>query len=420
MVINSDPFKDRRRWRNRGKTIQESSAAAVADSDFIYLAVSLPEEIISDILIKLPVKSLSRFKSVCKSWRILISDPAFVKAHLKGNMQNKDHASHKLIMKTALLHFDVKFCSMSSVMNGESSITGLNYPWVNPHRSVRIIGSVNGLVCLVCQSLLSGEASLYVWNPCTGKAKRLPSYGTETDVGRIVSYGFGYDEVNDDYKLVVIYLLRTSSSIEWNFRPEGKIYGLKSGSWSRIENVYKRTRVYALCTYVSGSLNWEAADGLIASFDLSKETWSVISRPVYLNEERAIWGLNIGNLDGKLCQLFYLEEMMKIDLWVMKEFGKVESWLKMYSIPYQCEIDAFKYCAFLIIFSKNKVLMLIGSDLMLYNLETKTVTQPDIQNISNFLDVATYVESLVSPDDASNKSISELADEDINYAVRLR
>ncbi|XP_047337835.1 F-box/kelch-repeat protein At3g23880-like [Impatiens glandulifera] len=411
MVINSDPFKDRRRWRNRGKIIQESStAAAAADSDFIYLAVSLPEEIISDILIKLPVKSLSRFKSVCKSWRILISDPAFVKAHLKGNIQNKDHASHRLIMKTAFPRFDVKFCSMSSVMNGESSITGLNYPWVNPHRSVRIIGSVNGLVCL---SLLSVEASLYVWNPCTGKAQRLPHYGTEIDVGRIVSYGFGYDEVNDDYKVVVIYLLGISNSIEWNYMPEGKIYGLKSGLWSRIENVYKRSQVYALCTYVSGSLNWEAAGGLIVSFDLSKETWSVISRPVYLKEERAIWGLNIGNLDGKLCQLFYLEEMMKIDLWVMKVFGKVESWSKMYSISYQCEIDTFKYCASLIIFSKNKVLMLIGSDLMLYNLETKTVTQPDIQNLSNFLDVATYVESLVSPDDASNKSISEVADEDV-------
>ncbi|TVU08421.1 hypothetical protein EJB05_41825, partial [Eragrostis curvula] len=44
-------------------------------------SVSLPEEIIFDVLSWLPVKSLFRFWRVSKGWRALISDPVFVAAH---------------------------------------------------------------------------------------------------------------------------------------------------------------------------------------------------------------------------------------------------------------------------------------------------------------------------------------------------
>jgi hypothetical protein len=44
----------------------------------------LSEEIIvEEILVRLPVKSLVRFKSVCKAWRATISDPIFIRAHLR-------------------------------------------------------------------------------------------------------------------------------------------------------------------------------------------------------------------------------------------------------------------------------------------------------------------------------------------------
>ncbi|XP_066342206.1 putative F-box protein At4g09190 [Miscanthus floridulus] len=40
--------------------------------------VSLPEDIIFDVLVGLPVKALCRFRCESKAWRALISDPAFV------------------------------------------------------------------------------------------------------------------------------------------------------------------------------------------------------------------------------------------------------------------------------------------------------------------------------------------------------
>ncbi|GJN18773.1 hypothetical protein PR202_gb05971 [Eleusine coracana subsp. coracana] len=43
----------------------------------------LLEEIVIDILARLPVKDLLKYKSVCKAWRKIISDPTFIKAHLR-------------------------------------------------------------------------------------------------------------------------------------------------------------------------------------------------------------------------------------------------------------------------------------------------------------------------------------------------
>ncbi|XP_058210743.1 putative F-box/LRR-repeat/kelch-repeat protein At1g11620 isoform X1 [Rhododendron vialii] len=49
----------------------------------------LPHVIIYDILSRLPVKPLCRFKSVSKPWLALVTDPQFIKSHL--NHQSTNH-----------------------------------------------------------------------------------------------------------------------------------------------------------------------------------------------------------------------------------------------------------------------------------------------------------------------------------------
>jgi hypothetical protein len=56
------------------------------------LPVILPKELIGEVLSLLPVKSLMRMKCVCMSWKTLISNPIFVKLHLKKqSTQNTTH-----------------------------------------------------------------------------------------------------------------------------------------------------------------------------------------------------------------------------------------------------------------------------------------------------------------------------------------
>ncbi|KAL6133793.1 hypothetical protein ACLB2K_066026 [Fragaria x ananassa] len=59
------------------------------------------EDVIAEILARLPVKSLKRFRCVCKSWRDLISHSYFVKEHLSYVERGDTGSAHRLIF---LLH----------------------------------------------------------------------------------------------------------------------------------------------------------------------------------------------------------------------------------------------------------------------------------------------------------------------------
>ncbi|PHT97022.1 hypothetical protein BC332_34055 [Capsicum chinense] len=41
----------------------------------------LPSDILFFIIVRLPVQSLLRFKSICRSWKVTISDKEFIKVH---------------------------------------------------------------------------------------------------------------------------------------------------------------------------------------------------------------------------------------------------------------------------------------------------------------------------------------------------
>ena len=51
----------------------------------------LPDEIVLDILSKLPVKSLLRFRCVCKPWYSSIANPKFISTHLLNHNHHHHH-----------------------------------------------------------------------------------------------------------------------------------------------------------------------------------------------------------------------------------------------------------------------------------------------------------------------------------------
>lgn len=163
--------------------------------------VSLPEELIrEEILPRLPITSLVRFKIVCKSWRCLFSDPRFVKQH--NNYQNPDDNDCLVVHKSnhiaILSRYDEKFVLRSY--------------------GYRLIGSANGLVCI-----RSGEV-LSIWNPATRQSMEfhLPPLG----YGCLKRVGFGFDHVSNDYKVAICY-----NSLEF-LRVFYAVYSCRSGTWT--------------------------------------------------------------------------------------------------------------------------------------------------------------------------------------------
>ncbi|XP_047324580.1 F-box/kelch-repeat protein At3g23880-like [Impatiens glandulifera] len=388
MHIKSDPTADGERKRLK----------TVSDCDSVHVIPYLPTEIITKVLIRLPVKTLVKLRCVCRSWLALISDPMFVEKHLRASTQDKGYAHHRLIMSAGCRSFEVKSCSLSSVLNEECPSTHDHYyPLKHPQRVVLIVGSVNGLVCIAID-----KGSVFLWNPSTRKSKRLPNCGFKKRSGGCIGYGFGYDEASSDYKVIV-----TKSELfgEAPFKTEVKIYGYKSDSWRRVENFPKGIPMDAPGTFVGGSLHWAASEfnyswsvrTPIISFDLSKETYSEFSQPRY---GKGALDSKLGVLSDNLCLLCV--RYKRFDVWVMKEYGKVESWSKLFSIPYHNQLEVFpdSYSVPLCIsFRKNEVLLVVGSQLVLYNMDNRTFKPTNIQDCLQVyhLEAYTYIESLVSP-----------------------
>ncbi|PHT43878.1 hypothetical protein CQW23_17903 [Capsicum baccatum] len=148
-----------------------------------------PAEILTEILSRLPVKSLMRFKSVLKSWCSLISSPEFTKYHLSLSANNnKDFTNHSVMLRIAQPELNLKECPIMEETN-------LDYDMKKSGIDCVIEGSVNGLICLVNEA-----KELFLWNPAIRKYKKLPDFRTKWKDDGQCTYGFGYDYIHDDYK----------------------------------------------------------------------------------------------------------------------------------------------------------------------------------------------------------------------------
>ncbi|XP_058725764.1 F-box protein CPR1-like [Vicia villosa] len=141
----------------------------------------------------------------------------------------------------------------------------------------RVLGSCNGLVCL----LDVDEGYFILWNPSTRfKSNKSPSLNLLFEKWGIAYYGFGYDHVNDKYKVLL------------DVRPHGnsnnhnvRLYTFGENSWTTIQNFpCPPTRFTG--KFVSGTLNWvivrwvgDYIQTRILSFDLAEETYTKILLP---------------------------------------------------------------------------------------------------------------------------------------------
>ena len=110
----------------------------------------LPYDIVLSILRRLPVKSVIRFKCVSKSLDSSITSHDFIYTHLNQNNNNKDDDDHR-----CLIHMPVPLpCTNRSVYTVAfdrtfDKVSEFQIPKDISFNGVQIVGSCNGLLCLV-------------------------------------------------------------------------------------------------------------------------------------------------------------------------------------------------------------------------------------------------------------------------------
>ncbi|XP_004296215.1 PREDICTED: F-box/kelch-repeat protein At3g23880-like [Fragaria vesca subsp. vesca] len=221
----------------------------------------LPEDVIVEILKRLPTKSLIRFTSVSKSWRsIILYDPKFAKSQFQ--LQTVRH-SRILISNPDEPELESRD-SFSSFGDDSSVRKLIRCPFIRSvhrlyGRGVNLLGSCNGLVCA---QLDHHDYHIYIWNPSTGFFYELPEpVGFPPRHLFLLYYGFGYLSASDDYKVFTKF-----------YDDDGLLI------FSSKANIWKRTDAPAPLEYYpyQGILSNEALHWLhhrngICAFDLAKE-----------------------------------------------------------------------------------------------------------------------------------------------------
>ncbi|GFP90674.1 F-box/kelch-repeat protein at3g06240 [Phtheirospermum japonicum] len=369
--------------------------------DEVILGRTLPPEIITEILLRLPVKSLLRFKSVSKEWLSLISSSRFVKAHLKTSTKNNSYIHDKLIFGSKTLPMDLYSCSIQSIIEGSDldvyptiddnilfDQVGFDCPFVGAFDVIWLVGSCNGLVCVNLSPNI-----LILWNPATWKSKMLPDSGTDLDFEYYsITYAFGYDELHDDYKVVEFFAAEFEAGVYEN---RVKVYSLRTNFWKTLSNWPGGDTFGGTGKFLNGAVHWSVCDfdrpdkWVIVSHDLATDNFTELPLP-NLDDDDVRVVVNI--LEGRLA--LYCEHSTHMDVWVMKEYGVSESWTKFVRIPFFLDLRDHEFvrpCP--LFFSEDgKVLINYGTSLFLYNPESHHQFGSTVS-----VHATTYFESLVSP-----------------------
>ncbi|KAF6176029.1 hypothetical protein GIB67_032652 [Kingdonia uniflora] len=348
---------------------------------------SLSQDIIDDILIRLPLKSLVRCKYVSKPWYRLISDPRFVKLHLQLAKQPK------IMIQTGADSFS-SLDFVDNVVNEkweQDLIVNYYEPFGDKLYPIDIACSWDGLI------LMRSNEITFLWNPATREYKKLPRHCFHGDYTAYL--GFGYDEISKDYKVVNLVCKRNQDCIH-----KVHIYSMQKKSWRRIKmtaeygvmKVYFRYSEFGVS--LNGILHWKAykpssSVETILSFDLRDEKFREVSFHGVMTRE---W--IVGVLKGSLCVLeFELEpytRLVESVVWVMKDYGVNESWNKLFCIePHRYDIYGIDMKMLHTSNDGEVLLKTSNRNLVLYNIKDKKSKELRL----SVYGMESYVESLISP-----------------------
>ncbi|KAL6182860.1 hypothetical protein ACLB2K_044272 [Fragaria x ananassa] len=293
----------------------------------------VPEEIIHEILLWLPAKSLLRFSTVCKSWSSMINHPSFIDTHLKR--RNQHNLQNDILHLLTSKRKDRMSYSSCLIKDGEYMYTNLMLPslLVKGMGLLSLIGTCNGLLCFAYnrEPNSPGAPPTIIFNPSIRKIVILPKPSIICDPFTQYEqpHSFGYDARTNDYKVLRLVLkFQTPYAVE--------VYSLATNSWKRLSSAAIPAYVWSKYGFLSvnNALYWiqyrnvKREEYVIVSFDLATEMFSQIMMPEDLGRKSNRY-LDLSRYGESLSLIVAAEN---IEIWVMKEVGVMESWKQVLTI----------------------------------------------------------------------------------------
>jgi len=336
---------------------------------------TLPQELIIEILSLLPVKPLVRFLYVSKSWfALIINDSHFIKLHLNRSIERT----------LIFVDYEPRYFHLVNFSKYDrfGEAVKIKHP-LHHLKSTEIVDSCNGLVCI--RNYDDEFDEFVIWNPLIRKYKKLPSTPTEQTSSDYLA--FGYDRVNDDFKVLRLAKFYKRARLE-RVRDGRRVYSLdvyslREHSWRMVEEEWPIEEPYSLSApaiFSNCAFHWVVTPQTTdlkkhVAFDLSTEKFQVNVFPFNSFIKGCVHLMDLG---GWLCAVF----LDICEVWVMKEYGVASSWTLLYWVQ-----PAFSNLPPLVFSHDGEEVLTAelvepdGMELYWYDIKRKTRKIVEIQNI---------------------------------------
>ncbi|KAK9151427.1 hypothetical protein Syun_009736 [Stephania yunnanensis] len=292
----------------------------------------LPELIIMELLSRLPIPDVLPFRCVSKTWKSLID-------HLLIYTKNLSFIATSEYRLFRLPLFDLLFQTHQPNQREIDLCFDASPVFVE-----FLLTTCNGLICF--QSLQMG---LFLLDTVAEELKKLPNLCKPVFCrcgSSFYVWGFGFNSETQEYKLVRIMPFSSRCDSCRNGGDSGEnmgvvVHAVGSDSWRTVSQVppriFKGDSVQAI---VNGAFHWQGTRGgvgddcyslKIISFSIVDEVFDEMPYPESYDRDCKIDALGV--MGEKLCLMrSSSSDHGNIEIWVMEEYGVVNSWNRKIAI----------------------------------------------------------------------------------------
>ncbi|KAL0718649.1 hypothetical protein Bca4012_067972 [Brassica carinata] len=331
-----------------GDNLSGSNKRSSTPGEKTNLSVSIPVDVIINILSRLPLKSIAQCRCVCKLWSSIARRPNY---NLLFPIKPPDTPTRRILFAFKVgsnLFFYSSPQQQQDPDNSNSPIVATRHDINLGSDLQQLCRPVRGLVC--SQHIGKNCSWAVISNPVTGEIVTTPKLTIEgihlkDRIRGKVDYSFGYDPINKQFKVLRITRLCGSPEHRISFYSKYHVLTLGTGelSWRqlRCSTLHYPLDENGICENgicIDGVLFYPALiqhrKHMIVCFDVRSEKFSFIGVDDVLGLPIHRY-LVLINYDGKLGVNFCDIAYKHFELWVLEDASK-HAWSKkrVYKSPH--------------------------------------------------------------------------------------
>ncbi|KAH0727717.1 F-box protein At5g07610-like [Solanum tuberosum] len=369
--------------------LEQPSSARIVDSI---------DDLLIEILLRVPIRSLLCFKTVSKRWLSIITNPQFsILCHL-----NPNPAIGLLLPSAYSLPINPQFDYVHFDKKNPLKPPFKNLKFIKNSSGISVLQSCNGLILCSNSPSRLAKANYYVCNPTTKHYTTLPKSVLETENSKIHGISLAFDPLKSPhYKVVCV---RDSVSSPQHYQIE--IYSSQTGPWRLSgDDPFIADVNFSKGVYWNGSIHWISTIGNLTSlcYNLDFESLGVMPMPS-LPDDQSTTITYFGESCDHLHLIKFSFSTVRFDVYEMKR--DYSEWFVKYKVDLEHphELNYYNFTVLSLVRGRREedafLVLAIPGDCkaMRYNIIEKTFEKLcDYEGADEqvyFLNAFEYIESL--------------------------